>query len=162
MKLLTIMTIYLSAAINHNSHLVNMKNPGILSICLISLYVSACDTHGLNTPVDKTTEMKIVPEIAPHEKIAETKAGALKNRHAMKLSIDDLPVDYQVNNENFLSAGSEPTEGNNSLFVTPNKKNADPGVKLSGKVFTNEDKLENKDYLNSFDGVQINIKGSFN
>jgi hypothetical protein len=40
-----------------------MKNPGILSICLISLYLSACDTQGLNTPVGKATEMKATPEI---------------------------------------------------------------------------------------------------
>ena len=138
-----------------------MKNPGILSICLISLYVSACDTQGLNTPVGKATEMKMAPEITAPEKIAETKASTLKKRQPMKLSID-LPVDSQVENENFLSAGSEPTEGNNSLFGTPHKNNTDPGINLSGKVFTDDNKLENKDYLNSLDGVQINIKGSFN
>ena len=139
-----------------------MKNPGILSICLISLFLSACDTQGQNTPVGKATEIKPAPEITAPEKIAETKARTLKNRHAMKLSIDDLTVDSQVKNENILSAGSEPTEGNNSLFGTPHNNNTDPGINLSGKVFTDEDKLENKDYLNSLDGVQINIKGSFN
>ncbi len=138
-----------------------MKNPGILSVCLISLYLSACDTQGLNTPVGKAIEIKATPEITAHEKIAETEASTLKQKHPMKLSID-LPVDSQVQNKNFLSAGSEPTEGNNSLFSAPKKNNADPGINLSGKVFTDDNKLENKDYLNSLDGVQINIKGSFN
>ena len=138
-----------------------MKYPGILSICLISFYLSACDTQSLNEPVGKATEMKIAPEKTVHEEIAETKASTLKKRQPMKLSID-LPVDSQVENENFLSAGSEPTEGNNSLFGTPHKNNTDPGINLSGKVFTDDNKLENKDYLNSLDGVQINIKGSFN
>ena len=105
--------------------------------------------------------MKIAPEKTVHEEIAETKASTLKKRQPMKLSID-LPVDSQVENENFLSAGSEPTEGNNSLFGTPHKNNTDPDINLSGKVFTDNNKLENKDYLNSLDGVQINIKGSFN
>ena len=79
----------------------------------------------------------------------------------MKLSID-LPVDSQVNNKNILGAGSEPMEGSNSLFSTSHKTNVDPGINLSGKVFTDDTKLENKDYLNSLDGVQINIKGNFN
>lgn len=139
-----------------------MKNPGILSICLISLYISACDTQGLNTPVVNATEKKLAPEIAEHEKIVETKASTLKKRQPMKLSIDDLTVDSQVRNENSLSAGSEPTEVNNSSSVMSHKNNADPRINLSGKVFTDEDRLENKDYLNSLDGVQINIKGSFN
>jgi hypothetical protein len=95
------------------------------------------------------------------KKLWRTKASTLKKRHPMKLSID-LPVDSQVKNKNFLSAGSEPTEGSNSLFRSPQKNNADPGINLSGKVFTDDNKLENKDYLNSVDGVQINIKGSFN
>ena len=138
-----------------------MKNPGIISICLISIYLSACDTQGLNTPVGKAIEMKAPPEITAHEKIAETEASTLKKRPPMKLSID-LPVDPQVQNENFLSAGSEPTEGSTSLFRAPQKNNADPGINLSGKAFTDDNKLENKDYLNSVDGVQINIKGSFN
>jgi hypothetical protein len=138
-----------------------MKTPGILSICFISLFLSACDTQGLNTAVSKTTGMKASPEITTHEKIAETKASTSKKRQPMKLSID-LPVDSQVNNKNILGAGSEPTEGNNSLFGTPQKTNVEPGINLSGKVFTDDNKLENKDYLNSFDGVQINIKGSFN
>ena len=80
----------------------------------------------------------------------------------MRLSIDDLTVDSQVRNENSLSAGSEPTEVNNSSSAMSHKNNADPRINLSGKVFTDEDRLENKDYLNSLDGVQINIKGSFN
>ena len=138
-----------------------MKNPGILSICLISLFLTACDTQGQNTPVGKATEMKTAPEKTVHEEIAETKASTLKKRQPMKLSID-LPVDSQLSNKNILSAGSEPTEGSNSLVSTPHKTNVDPGINLSGKVFTDDNKLENKDYLNSLDGVQINIKGSFN
>jgi hypothetical protein len=138
-----------------------MKTPGILSICLISLFLSACDTQGLNTSVEKATETKATPEITTHEKIPETKASTLKIRHPMKLSID-LPVDSQANNKNILSAGGEPIEESNTLFRMPHKNNIEPGINLSGKVFTDDNKLENKDYLNSLDGVQINIKGSFN
>ena len=156
------MAIYLSSATNLQNQPIAMKNSGIISICLISFYISACNTQAQNTPVAKASEMKISPEITAHENVEKTNASTLENRGPIKLSIDRLPFDYQTDNEKFLNSSSEPSEEKNRLFETPQNNNADPDIKLSGKVFTDNDRLENKDYLNSLDGVQINIKGSFN
>jgi hypothetical protein len=32
---------------------------------------------------------------------------------------------------------------------------------LSGEVLTDEEKIDSKEYIDSIDGVQINIEGSF-
>lgn len=50
-------------------------------------------------------------------------------------------------------------EFTNSSCKTLNKGTSEPKIKLSGKVFTDDAKLEEKDYLSSVEGAQINIEG---
>lgn len=143
-----------------------MKLPGILSICLICLHVTACDNQKTGPAVEltaeTTTEIKTAPVIATHEATEQTETATEKKRQAVKLSIHDLAIDDPIDNEKSLYTGDEPTGTGSSLFGTPHKNSNEPVINLSGKLFTDDDKLENRDYLNSIEGIQINIKGSFN
>jgi len=133
-----------------------MINSKIFSICLIFLFVAACNTQEQTAPVKITTEIKTVPERAAPEKITKEKATTLKSRPAMNLSIDNMHIDH------FLNTGKVPTEENNTLFETLSKNQIEPRINLSGKLLTDEDKVEDKEYLESVNGVQINIEGNFN
>ena len=139
-----------------------MIHSRIFSICLICLSVSACNTQEQALPVKNTTETIIVPQKAVPEKIANQKPVTMKTRPILNLSIDNMHVDQHINDDNFLTTGKEPAENNNTLFKTPGKNQIEPRINLSGKVFTDEEKVKNKEYLDSVDGVQINIQGNFN
>jgi len=139
-----------------------MIHPRILSTCLICLSVAACNTQEQALPVKNTTETIIVPQKAAPEKIADQKPATMKTRPILNLSIDNMHVDQHINDDNFLTTGKEPAENNNTLFKTPGKNQIEPRINLSGKVFTDEEKVKNKEYLDSVDGVQINIQGNFN
>ena len=80
----------------------------------------------------------------------------------MKLSIDNMPVQHQVNNDNFLNTDKESTKNNNILFKKLSKNQIEPRINLSGNLITDKDKVANKEYLDSVEGMQINIEGSFN
>jgi len=139
-----------------------MINSKIFSICLIFLFVAACNTQEQTAPVKITTEIKTVPERAAPEKITKEKATTLKSRPAMNLSIDNMHIDHHINDDHFLNTGKVPTEENNTLFETLSKNQIEPRINLSGKLLTDEDKVEDKEYLESVNGVQINIEGNFN
>ena len=55
----------------------------------------------------------------------------------------------------------EPTETQSDLFAILNKDQKESDVNVSGKLLTNEEKIDNKEYLDSIEGLQINIEGSF-
>jgi hypothetical protein len=139
-----------------------MIHSRILSTLLICSFVAACNPQEQTAPVKKTTEINTAPEKAAPEKIAKQKTTTIKNRPVMNLSLDNMHIDHHINDDNLLNTGTEPTEQNNTLFETLSKNKAEPKINLSGKLFTDEDKVENKEYLKSVDGVQINIEGSFN
>ncbi len=143
-------------------HPILMKQSRILSIFLICLFVAGCDTQEQTAPLKKTTEIKTAPEKAAPEKTAKQKTTTMKNRPVMNLSIDNMHIDDHINDDNLLNPGTEQTEKNNTLFETLSKNKMEPKVNLSGKLYTDEDKVENKEYLKSVDGVQINIEGNFN
>ena len=134
-----------------------MIHSRILSICLICLSVAACNPQEQTAAVNKATEITTVPE-----KTAEQKPTTMKTRPAMNLSIDNMPVQHQVNNDNFLNTDKESTENNNILFKKLSKNQIEPGINLSGNLITDKDKVANKEYLDSVEGMQINIEGSFN
>ncbi len=144
-----------------------MIHSRILSIGLICLFIAACNTQEQALPVKKTTEKIIVPEKVETEKVvsgktAEQKPATIKTRPILNLSIDNMHVDQHINDDNFLNTGKAPAENNNTLFKTPGKNQIEPRINLSGKLFTDEEKVKNKEYLDSVDGVQINIEGNFN
>ena len=80
----------------------------------------------------------------------------------MNLSIDNMHVQHQVNDDNFLNTDKESTENNNILFKKLSKNQIEPRINLSGNLITDKDKVANKEYLDSVEGMQINIEGSFN
>ena len=134
-----------------------MIHSRILSICLICLSIAACNTQQQTAPVKRSTEVKTTPE-----KTATQKHTTVKTRPAINLSIDDMHVDYHINDNKYLNTGKELTKNNKTLFETPGKNQIERKINLSGKLLTDEDKIENKEYIESVDGVQINIEGRFN
>ncbi|MBT8120101.1 MAG: hypothetical protein KJN89_10330 [Gammaproteobacteria bacterium] len=137
-----------------------MNHPAILGVFLLCITVSACNKQEQATSIEKAAVIEAAPVIPKHEKSAVEKTGTAKNRPAINLSIDDLHADHQLQNKNFLNTESQPME-NNNIPETSYKNKTKPGINLSGKLFTDEDKLETKDYFNSVDGLQINIEGKF-
>ena len=103
--------------------------------------------------------MGAAPVIPRHENIAGENNVTPKNRQ-LNLSIDGLHGDYQPQDKNFLNTESQAME-NNNMPGTSYKDKTKPGINLSGKLFTDDEKLETKDYLKSVDGLQINIEGNF-
>jgi len=79
----------------------------------------------------------------------------------MNLSIGNLPVEHQISDDNFLNIDEKFKEKDNTLFKNLNKSQVKPGINLSGNLITDKDKVENKKYLDSVEGMQINLKGSF-
>ena len=129
----------------------------ILNICLICFSVAACNPQQQTAAVNKTTEITTVPEIT-----AKQESTPIISRPAINLSIDSMPVERQNNDDNFLSTDKNASEKNTTLFKKLNKNQMEPRVNLSGNIITDKDKVENKDYLDSVEGMQINIEGSFN
>lgn len=119
------------------------------------LFITACDTQDQTPPIEKNTETEITPKTAP-EKTTEVKV-----RQALKLSIDDIPIEYQNKNENIYFKDEASEEKNSALFEKLNKSSTKDNINLSGKLLTDDTKHENKEYLDSVDGLQINIEGSF-
>ena len=169
-----------------------MIHSRILSACFICFFIAVCNTQKKTTPVKITTEIKTAPDIktvsektAP-EKIAPEKTAKqkttiikarheinlsidnmhidhhIKARHVIYLSVDNIHIDHHINNNNFWNTGKEPTEKNNALFEILSNNDIEPRINLSGKLLTDKGRVENKQYLESVNGVQINIKGNFN
>ena len=133
-----------------------MIHSRILSACFICLFIAACDTQEQTTPVEKTTQVKTAPE-----KTATQKITTRKTRPVLNLSIDNIPIEHQSNDDNIFIKDEKPKEKNSALFETLRKDQTEHNINLSSKLLTDENKLANKEYLESVDGVQINIKGNF-
>lgn len=131
-----------------------MIHSRIVIACFIGLFMAACDTQQQPTPVKKTTEIKTAPEKTDEQAITAT-----KTRPALKLSIDDISIEQQQIDDNFYVKDDAPVEQGNALFVKQDKDKRN--INFSGKVFTDENKLENKEYRNSIEGLQINLEGNF-
>lgn len=73
-----------------------------------------------------------------------------------------MPVERQNNDDDFLNTDKYASEKNTTLFKKLSKNQIEPRTNLSGNIITDKDKFANKDYLDSVEGMQINIEGSFN
>lgn len=148
-----------------------MTHLRILGTCIICTFLAACEpqdypaavktTTGIITAPAKTDTQKTDRQKPEGQKPAKQQKATIEVRPALKLTIDSLPVESQRNDNNFLNENGALSELNNELYEKLNNKNVHPGVNLSGKLLTNEDKLDSKEYLDSVDGLQINIKGNF-
>ncbi|MCW8831214.1 MAG: hypothetical protein OQK32_06815 [Gammaproteobacteria bacterium] len=123
-----------------------MKSPKIFFIIFICLFITACDSQQPPAPIEKNTK----PQSAPVEP-----------RPALDLSIDNITTEPQQNNNALFIKENEATEANSVLFKTLSKNRTKDKIKLSGKFLTDEEKLENSEYLDSVEGMQINIEGEF-
>jgi len=128
-----------------------MIHSRILSSCFICFFIAACDTHEPAAPVDKKIEVEKVHE----------KTTTQQKRPALNLSIDNLPIKHQSNEDNSLMNDKQAIEKHSALFKTLSKNHSESDINLSGKVLTDKNKLDNKEYLDSVDGIQINIEGGF-
>ena len=137
----------------------------ILSACFICLFFAACDRQEKTSVINKTTDVvsKTTEVISKttEVKTAPEKAMQKITRPPLNLSIDDISIDHQGNDDDVLNIDKEPNETLSDTFSTLSRNQAEPDISFSGKIFTDEEKLENKEYLDSIDGVQINIEGSF-
>lgn len=86
----------------------------------------------------------------------DTRAPAVKP--ALNLSIENL-TDNEADIENHTDADFADRTEQQAQKLT--RKETDDGVKLSGKLFTDKSMIDNKQYLDSVDGIQINIEGNF-
>ena len=140
-----------------------------LSACLICLFFAACDgqeqaeainktTEVISKPSDivsKTTVVKTAPEQAPEKPIQQ------KPRPVLNLSVDNISIDHQRNDDDIFNIDKEPTQAHSVTFETLTRDKKEPNINLSGKLLTDEEKIDNKEYLDSVEGLQINIEGSF-
>ena len=134
----------------------------ILSACFICLFLVACDRQEKTSVTNKTTEIISKPiEVKTVPEQATKKATQQKTRPALNLSMDNILLDQQKNNEDIFNKDKEPTETQSELFETLNRNQKKSDINLSGKLLTDEEKIDNKEYLDSVEGLQINIEGSF-
>ena len=127
-----------------------MKQFQILKTCLICLFIAACDTQEQTTPIKKAAEIQTAPE----------KSAPQIAKPTLDLSIDNIAIEHPSNGAIFLN-NKIPTEKNSELFETLNKEQAEANIDISGKIYTDEEKLKDKEYLDSVEGVQINVEGKF-
>jgi hypothetical protein len=135
-----------------------MKILAKLSICLLGLSITACDTGSQSTGSDAQTVARLLPEA--------TVSASKKQQDSVARQVLNLTIDSDLDNQedgaiNF-DADERFIDEANPLADQLNHKNANAGVKLSGKLFTDDTKLENREYLDSVNGLQLNIEGSFN
>ena len=130
----------------------------LISTAYICLLLVACngqeqvetETKTETEVINKTTEIKTVPE----------KTLQQKPRPAINLLIGDITID-QENQGNIFNLNKELTETPSDTFETLTRSQAEPNYSFSGKIFTDEEKIDNKEYLDAVDGLQINVEGSF-
>jgi hypothetical protein len=82
------------------------------------------------------------------------------DKPALNLSIQDL-ADMETGGENGIEVGSDFTDGTEQQAQNLITHKKDDGMKLSGKLFTDQTMIDNKQYLDSVDGIQVNIEGNF-
>jgi hypothetical protein len=122
----------------------------LISNSFICLFLAACDGQEQTVAINKTTEIKIVPE----------KTLQQKPRPALNLTVDDISIE-QENQDDVFNLDKELTETHSDTFKTLTRDQAESNYNLNGKILTDEEKIDNKEYMDAVDGLQINIEGSF-
>lgn len=143
----------------------------LMTLCFLSSLLMACNAQDHSDSAGSSLHDDIGQNITPGQQTdgntgadiistAEPEKPEYEAKQALNLSITSA-----------LEDGSEPdhdtglvdlTKGDDqaSFIISDKKKQAD--VNMSGKVFTDQTRIDNKDYLNSVDGIQLNIEKKFN
>lgn len=112
----------------------------ILKICLLCFFITACDTPS-SPPINNFKSKDTHPPL--------------------DLSIDNIAIESLQDNDATFLNDKIFAEKNSELFKILSKEKPDPNIDISGKIFTNDEKIKNKEYLDSIEGVQITIEGKF-
>jgi len=131
------------------------------------LFFTACEqqkqtemiTPAVQVPAVQVNEKPDVSHIGSENNT--TKVIQKKPLPTLNLSIDNLSIENENTEKNFFKGAENPVERHSQTFNTLSKEAAKSNTHISGNILTNSEKLDNKEYINSLDGVQINIKGNF-
>jgi hypothetical protein len=143
----------------------------LFAVTLIGISISSCGSHdqpgaGAMKPVKAQVSEPAAKPVSNDPETATAQPDRQSStvegkKPALDLSLENL-ADDKVDNGINLDTDQRFTEEDSPLAATLNKKKPATGVKLGGKLFTDDTKLENKQYLDSLEGVQVNIEGNFN
>ena len=134
----------------------------VLSACFICLFIVACDWQEQTDAINKNTEViRETTEVKTAPEQTTDKPTQQKTKPALNLSIENIPLDHQEGDDDILNIDKEPADTNSELFETLNRDKAESDINVSGKLLTDEEKIDNEEYLDSIEGLQINIEGSF-
>jgi hypothetical protein len=136
-----------------------MTHTRFYSTCLFCLFVAACSRHEDPAQKDAINGIRPTPDKTVTEKTVTTNTAT--TRQELDLSLDNISIENEVNHDRVFNTRREATENDNALFNTLSKSHREDDIRLTGNLLTDEDKLDEEEYLDSVDGLQINIKGSF-
>lgn len=144
--------------------------PRLFIVSLAGILLSSCGTHDQSgsevtkhesgQAFDRASSQDSTKPVAKVSQPASEPSGVQLKKPILDLSIDKPADDASSDAVNF-DTDLRFTIDDSPLAATLNKKKTANGVKLGGKLFTDETRLENRDYLNSLDGVQVNFEGNF-
>lgn len=139
----------------------------ILVTLFSSALVSSCsDTaQPTNTGTKSTVEqIHAIPQInTPSQRpdqITIQRNTAVTPKPALNLSIKNI-ADAQDIRESDAGINQQFTNGPDSQTQRLTSKQKNDGIKLSGKLFTDQEMIDTGEYLHSIDGLQLNIEGNF-
>jgi hypothetical protein len=155
-----------------------MNYPGTFCCCLIFLFITACETQDQVATINKSTEIKsssietpakvnAVPKqsiAVPKQSIAVPKqsiAVPKQSRELLNLSINDISLKKNHSGDRFI-IGSIRSEKNSTLFNELSRKQPENGFNISGELLTDKSVDETNDFLDSVDGIHIELHGKFN
>ena len=124
----------------------------------IFLIIAACDTQVQTPPVKKHTEIIPVP-IEEHAIVDTVPQGA---KPVLNLSIDNISGENVIDNDDLFFSDNVRVDESSDLFKVISKKPPESSIYLSGELLTDENADDETDFLESVDGIQIEIQGSFN
>ena len=129
-----------------------------LCSCLVFLFITACDSQAQITPVKKLTEIKLTPI----ETLTKVSTVPQQSRPLLNLSIDHISLENQKNTDDTFINDYVRTKNSSALFSDLKKKQPEHSLSISGELLIDKNVDESKDFLESVNGIKINVQGSFN
>jgi len=130
----------------------------ILSVGFICLFFTACEEPKQTKVIPPTAEVSNKDSEA---KITSAKVVQKKPLPTLNLSIDNLSIEFENSEKDFFNHDKNLLQPHSKIFKILNQEQPESDTHISGKILTNKEKTDNKEYLHFVDGVQVNIKGNF-
>jgi hypothetical protein len=131
--------------------------PRYLSTCFICLFVAACDTQEAAAPITHPSEITKESPAAAVTKPPEIKKESPETKPLLDLSLDSISINHLNEKDDGLSE-NEITEKNSALFKALNQGAEESEISVSGKLLMNDNDNNYRDYLDSVDGAQIQLR----